>query len=485
MSTVMDRVDAPFGEEHGPMLTGEYAPIFDEQELRNLLVEGEIPADLNGVYLRNGPNQRFEPKGNFHIFDGDGMLHAAEFRGGKVTYRNKWIRTQGWLRNDEAGQETFWGVMNSVKGRPDKPMNDVANTDVIGHGGNAVATWYLAGVPYVVDPVTLETRKAARDYVFPPGNGMSAHPKVDEFSGELLFFDYFAEHPHMSYGVVDAQGKLVHHVPIELPGDRLPHDMGITENYTILHDLPVYHDEEALRAGRHKIVFNSEIPARFGVIPRYGASDSIRWFEFSSCFLYHVVNCWEDGDEIVMVACRYMPARHDDGSFDDQRTAKMIAHLVMDARLWRYRMNLKTGEAVEECLDPDHNVEFPGFNSALTGRRTEWGYFVDHDPHILRWTGIRKMNTDTGETAGEWSDSHEHCWYSEPWFAPADNPESEDHGYVVVFVWNDETRVQQLQVFDALDIGKGPVARVTLPQRVPPGFHACWMKPKQIENWHW
>ena len=132
--------------------------------------------------------------------------------------------------------------------------------------------------------------------------------------------------------------------------------MGITENYSILHDLPVYHDEGALEAGRHKIRFNSSLKARFGVIPRYGAADSIRWFEFSPCFLYHVVNCWEEGDEVVMVACRYMPARHDDGSIDEHRTAKMIAGLVMDARLWRYRMNVETGEGTEECLDSDRNV---------------------------------------------------------------------------------------------------------------------------------
>ncbi len=465
------------------MLTGEFAPVFDEQVLTDLPVEGEIPRDLNGVYLRNGPNQRFEPRSTFHIFDGDGMLHGAEFRNGTVTYRNRWVRTDGFLRNDQRGSEGYWGVMNSVKCNPDKPMNDVSNTDVIGHGGNAVTTWYLAGVPYLLDPITLDTIKAAPEYVSGPGKGMSAHVKVDEFTGELLFFDYFTERPHMSYGVVDAAGRLVHHVPIELPGDRLPHDMGITRNYSILHDLPIYHDEGALQAGRHKIIFNSALPTRFGVIPRYGAPNTIRWFEFSPCFLYHVVNCWEEGNEVVMVACRYMPARHEDGSYDDQRTAKMIAHLVMDARLWRYRMNLKTGEATEECLDAEHNVEFPSYNSALTGRRTKWAYLVDHHPAEFRWTGIRKMNTDTGQTHGEWSDSHEHCWYSEPWFAPADNPSSEDHGYVVTLVWNDQTRVQQLQIFDAQAIGQGPVARVTLPQRVPPGFHACWMKPGQIENW--
>jgi len=303
---------------------------------------------------------------------------------------------------------------------------------------------------------------------------------VDEVTGELLFFASFHESPHMSYGVVDASGKATNQVTIELPCARLPHDMAVTENYSILHDLPIYNDEDAYRAGRHKIRFNSSLPTRFGVIPRHGAGDSIRWFEFSPCFLYHVVNSWEEGDEVVMVACRYMPAKTADGHIDEQRTARQIATLVMDARLWRYRMNLKTGEAIEECLDPDLNVEFPTYDSARTGRKTRWGYLVDHDPKILRWTGIRKFDTDSGECVGAWSDGHDRCWYSEPWFAPADNQRSEDHGYVVSFVWNDQSRQQQLQVFDALDLSQGPVARVSIPHRMPPGFHACWMKPGQI-----
>lgn len=475
--------DAPFGHNHGPMLTGPFAPIADELELDDLPVEGEIPKDLSGVYLRNGPNQQFEPKGAHHYFDGEGMIHSGLFRDGKFTYRNKWVRTDGFKKNEEAGEELYWGVMNSNKDSDSKPMNNAANTDVIGHGGKAVASWYLSGVPYIIDPMTLDTVKAAPEYVGGPGKGMSAHFKVDEHTGDLLFFDYFTEAPYMSYGVVNKEGKLVHHVPIELPGSRLMHDMGASANYSILHDVPVYHDHDALKAGRHKIRFDSSLPIRFGVIPRFGASDSIRWFEFSSCFLYHVINCWEEGDEVVMIACRYMPSIKDDGTIDEEATAKRIARLQMDARLWSYRMNMKTGEAVEKCLNPDHNVEFPSYNSQETGRYTKWAYLVDHDPNILRWTGIRKMNTDTGESVGEWSDGHDDCWYSEPWFAPADNPKSEDHGYLVTFCWNAKTKVQELQVFDALDINKGPVARIKLPRRLPPGFHACWMKPNQVENW--
>jgi len=483
MDSGYKHADAPFGHEHGAMLTGPFAPVLIEEILTDLPVVGEIPKDLNGVYLRNGPNPRFKPKGAYHPFDGDGMIHAAQFKDGRVTYRNKWVRTEGWLADDAQGEETHWGIFSSLKGREDMPIVDAANTDIIGHAGKAVATWYLAGKAHLIDPMTLDTVEAADYGAHGFGQGVSAHPKVDERTGEMMFFDYFDHAPFMAYGVVDKHGNRVHHVPIELPGNRLPHDMGITENYSILHDLPVYHDEAALAAGRHKIRFNGSMPARFGVIPRYGKSDDIQWFKFSPCFLYHVINCWEEGDEVVMTACRFMPVKNDDGTIDEVRTAKTIAHLGMNARLWRYRMNMKTGEGTEECLNPDHNCEFPSYNTAFTGRRSQYAYLVDHNPNTLHWMGVRKFNTDTGESLSSWSDGPEQCWYSEPWFAAADKPRSEDHGYVITFMWNDASKEQELQIFDALDLSGGPVARVKMPHGIPVGFHACWMKPEQIENW--
>jgi carotenoid cleavage dioxygenase len=88
---------APFGEDHGPTLCGPYAPLRDESELTDLpLLKGKIPADLNGIYMRAGPNPRFAPNGRYHPFDGDGMVHAAEFRQGRLTLRNRWIRTDAW-----------------------------------------------------------------------------------------------------------------------------------------------------------------------------------------------------------------------------------------------------------------------------------------------------------------------------------------------------------------------------------------------------
>ena len=78
-----------------PMLNGLFVPVTDERDDRHLAVTGDLPAALQGALIRNGPNPMFEPLGRYHMFDGDGMLHAVTFGDGEVSYRNRWIRTAG------------------------------------------------------------------------------------------------------------------------------------------------------------------------------------------------------------------------------------------------------------------------------------------------------------------------------------------------------------------------------------------------------
>ena len=474
----------PFGTAHGPLLTGPFAPVPDESVFSGLpVIHGALPRDLNGVYMRTGPNPRHAPNGRYHPFDGDGMIHAAEFRDGRLTVRNRWVRTDAFEREAAAGAATYWGIRDTAVGNPGKPLKDSANTDLVGHAGKALALWYLSGDAYEIDPLTLQTlgKQPAIAATF---GKISAHAKADEATGELMYFDYGNDPPYMHYGVLGPDGRLRHHVPVPLPGPRLPHDMAVTARYSILHDLPLFHDEEALRLGRHKLAFHPEQPTRFGVIPRHGGAAEMRWFEFTPCFVYHVVNAWEEGDWVVMVACRYMPATQADGRIDAPRTARNVAELVMTARLWEWRMNLKTGAGQERCLDPLHNVEFPSHNTAFTGRRTRFGYLADqHDDRILQWTGIRKYDLQTGECLSSWAGDARHTWYSEPWFAAADQAEAEDHGYLVAFQFHAGTRQQTLDVFDARHLGRGPVAQVAIPRHIPTGFHGCWIGAQRIANW--
>ena len=474
---------APFGDEYGPTLMGVYGPTGAERTLTDLaLLHGAIPADLNGVYLRAGPNARYAPNGRYHPFDGDGMVHAAQFAKGTLNYRNRWVKTQGWLEEDAQGRSTHFGIRETLKDRPDKRLKDTANTDLVAHAGKVLALWYQSGDAYELDPITLETLGTSQAIV-QSGGGISAHAKVDAATGEMMFFDYGNTAPYMHYGVVGPDGQLKHYVPIALAGPRLPHDMGISAHYSILHDLPLFHDEAALQLGRHKLAFHPELSTRFGVLPRFGNTQDVRWFDFSACFVYHVVNCWEDGDWVVQTGCRYMPHVDAAGHIDAVRTARDIAELVMHARLWVWRMNLKTGETEEHALDPDRNVEFPTHNTAMTGRRTRYAYLVDHSEHkTLQWHGIRKYGLDNGQCLSSWSDDPDHSWYSEPCFAEADTPTAEDHGYIICFQWNEKLSRQTLDIFDARDLSQGPLAQVAIPHRIPVGFHACWMATARMNH---
>lgn len=89
-------------------MQGNFLAIPAEGLHTELQVEGAIPEDLAGCYLRNGVNQRFAPMGRMHMFDGDAMLHAFMLGNGKCTsYANTWIRTPRFLANDAAGRDCY------------------------------------------------------------------------------------------------------------------------------------------------------------------------------------------------------------------------------------------------------------------------------------------------------------------------------------------------------------------------------------------
>ena len=180
-------------------------------------------------------------------------------------------------------------------------MKDASSTDVIVHRGMALTSFYQCGDLYRIDPL-LRGHPGQGDWngAFPFDWGVSAHPKVDDRTGELLFFNYSKEAPYMHYGVVDADNDLVHFTDVPLPGPRLPHDMAFTENYAILNDFPLFWDPELLKADVHLPGFHRDMPSRFAVIPRRGGADDIRWFEADPTYVLHFTNAYEDGDEIVL-----------------------------------------------------------------------------------------------------------------------------------------------------------------------------------------
>lgn len=468
-----------------PALSGNNAPIQQEDAWDTLPVIGQVPSDLNGLYVRNGPNAFYPPTWRYHAYDGDGMLHAVRFQGGQVRYRNRWIRTDALTEEQQAGRSLWQGLKEPPRAdTPDMPLKNTSNTDVKFHAGRLLTMWYRSGMPYAVDPETLQTL----------GHGdcegqvsrVSAHSRPDEHTGELLFFDYDTKPPYMRYGVVDAQRQLRHliDVPMDQPG--LPHDMAVTEHYTILHDFPLRLDRDALQAGRYKVRFHADQPSRFGIVPRYGQPGDIRWFEAKPAYMLHVVNAWEEGSDIVMVGTPYRLHPGADGAPDAARLERTIHLRQRDFQLYEWRFHLDTGTTSERVIDDVLNTEFPVINSAYQGRKNRWSYHVVFPPggrEEPRFPGLVKYDLTTGGYVAY--SAGPRYFYNEPGFAPRDNPQSEDDGYLVMFVWNPDTSQSEVQVFDARGarLAEGPVARILLPRRVPHGFHATYVSQANLDRW--
>ncbi|MDV3220452.1 carotenoid oxygenase family protein [Intrasporangium sp.] len=461
-----------------PYLDGPYAPRHDEVTVSDLpVLEGALPRDLDGVYVRNGPNPQFPPLGRYHWFDGDGMLHAVHFENGRATYRNRYVRTKELEAERAAGTALWRGVIEPWDDNPagDRREKNAANTDVIFHHGNLLATWYRAGKPYAIDPISLETKGVDTFRGTLPCE-VSAHAKVDERTEELMFFDYGINAPYMRYGVADPAGEVTHFTGIEMPGPRLPHDMAITEHYSILMDLPLYNDPRAAAAGRFKLFFDRELPSRFAVIPRYGRGDEVRWFEASPAYIYHVVNAWETGDEIVMVACRV--AKPSPVTDRENPLAQLLAYLRPEATLHRYRFNLRTGACHEEPLD-DVNTEFPAIHQGTMGFPSRWSYQMrlSVDTTML-FDAVMKYDVLTG--AKETKTFGPGLFGSELTVVPRPGATSEDDAWLTMFAYNSETQKSEVWVYDAADVMAGPVCRLGLPVRVPLGFHATWVSGERM-----
>lgn len=483
MLETFNRVQLGCLPSENPYLNGAWEPTDTEwtASTPDLKIRGELPRDLAGIYLRNGHNQVHAPLGKYHPFDGDGMVHAMRFEDGRVEYRNRWVRTTGFLAEQAAGRSLWPGIIEPrravLRGWGSiGAMKDNAGTDVIVHAGKAIVAMSQCSEPYRLDPFTLETLGPDPQWARRLGQrGICSHFQVDEHTGEMMFFNYGEQPPYMNYGVVSADNQLVHYEPIDLPGARWPHDLGMTERHCVLHDLPMFFDQEGLARGQHRLKFHRDVPARFGVIPRFGTNRDVRWFEAMPCYILHLANCYEQGDEVVMEGCIQTNPVPDLSHLPKEGYARMLALLDMrlqETRMHRWRFNLKTGQTREEDLD-DEVTEFPMVNGRHKGRPYRYAYNAHMTPGFWHLDGLKRYDLKTGATQ-TWR-APQGCYVSEAPFAPRVGALAEDDGYLISFMNDAARRRASCVVFDAKDITQGPVCEIELPGFIPLGAHAYWM----------
>ena len=430
-------------------LRGNGRPVTEELTLANLKVNGKIPEELNGRYVRTGPNPITGT--STHPFLGDGMLHGMRLRDGKAEwYRNRYVQTP--FITDPSVDVLDLSVMMDMK-------SSKANTHVMGHAGK-ILVLEEGHFPYVVDG-QLNT-VGPTDFEGALTGSFTAHPKICPTTGELLAFGYSALEPYLRYLRVSADGKLVQTENITVGGPTMMHDFNITQNNVIFMDLPAVFNLELAMTGEMPIRWDESYPARLGVMPRNGNDTQVRWFDINPCYVFHPLNSYEDGDKIIIDVARF---------------SHMWKASTMDfppPELWRWTIDTVSGKVHEEQVD-DRPAEFPRVADSVIGMKHRYGYLAGmsqtKDPSeasgaILKYdreTGVRSdIEFGRGRTGGE------------PVFVPAANSSTEDDGYLMTYIYDASSDSSSFVIMDAASMDSEPVASIDLP-RIPGGFHGSWI----------
>lgn len=459
--------------EHQPDLEGNLLPVGEEMEVAHLQITGELPAGLQGAFVRNGPNPLFQPVGRYHMFDGDGMLHRITFDGRKASYRNRWIRSKGLVAEAALGRAVYPGL-SDVMNFPDAslvgdagPVKNPANTHIIRHAGRYLALWE-GGKP---TEFTAELDTIG-EYDFAgmlPGS-MTAHPRIDPRTGEMFFFAYSVFEPVIRYYVVDAEGTLVHRAKIDVPAPVMMHDFLITEHHAVFLDSPLVFDVANLGKGP-MVEWRPDNGTRIGVMPRHGRADEVRWFEIDPGHVQHFWNAWADGDRIEFSGTLF---EHPDFGIDasveiDETTADNTP--PYPTRFW---VDLTAGTAGTEQID-DLGGDFARFNDDFTGVRSRFHYMASvlaPDRRLGDFDTIVAYDDASG--ARQLWNSGPSGHVGESVFAPDPARTGENDGWLINAVYDDRTATTDVCVLNAHDVAAGPIARVHLPHRMPFGFHANW-----------
>ena len=460
-----------------PYLSGNYAPTPDERQLELTVVAGKIPADLRGVFVRNGSNPRFEPEGRYHWFDGDGMIHAVHFNAEGAHYRNRWVVTAGFEAETEAGTALWRGILEP----PDlskfpQVFKDTANTDLVWFNGELLALWWLGGDAYRISLPDLETL-GTETFAGTLTSHIAAHPKVDPSTGELLFIDFDPIPPYLTFGVVSADGHVVRSENVALDGPRLQHDLAFTDDYAIVFDFPFMWETDASST---RLGFHRDRPSRFGLVPRSGTATETTWFETDPCFMYHVANAWQEDGTVRMVGCEISdPLVDDPDSPTDRRTVPEIAMLRLEPYLTEWVFHLDSGTITKRRLN-DEIAEFPKIDVRRTGRPSRYTYLMRFAQlETLAFDAVIRHDLTTATAVTHpWPDG----WYGgETVFCPKQGTTAEDDGYLVTFVVHEETGQSEVHVLDAARLGDEAVCRLSVPVRVPTGYHTWWVPQAELD----
>jgi carotenoid cleavage dioxygenase-like enzyme len=454
-----------------PHLSGNYLPVEREMDVSNLkVISGRIPRDLSGAYMRNGPNPRFKPIYYAYPMDGDGMIHAVYFDNGQARYRNRFVRTSGFLTEQRAGRAIYGSLTHPVPIDPgligpdgDRgPIKDGAFISVLRHGGHLLALDEASACyELTMDLDTIGEWKAGTDKPIDLGAHNRRHPKT----GALFTLAYSLREPTVEFHVIDASGNVAKTFSIALAAPTMIHDFILTERHIVLLACPAIFDLQAAQSGKPLLQWRPNLGTRIGLIALDGSSTE--WLDADPFFVFHFGNGFERGGHIII---DYV--RHDRLNLGYATANRKVPTL--------HRMNIDlASRKIADAEIANMVVEFPRVNDALNALPTRFVYLPTltntlqlANPPSATFNTMLKVNTETGDIVRH---DFGNRVVGEATFVPRKANRSEDDGYLAIFAFDPVNRTSDLVLLDAAHIDAEPVAVIRMPQRVPQGLHGAWI----------
>ncbi|GMH41722.1 hypothetical protein BSKO_09632 [Bryopsis sp. KO-2023] len=472
-------------------------------------VEGTIPAELTGTLLRNGP-ALFERKGFKKVFlDGDGMVSSIAIKDGKAYFRNKFVRTESFKREEEAGRFLDLSIFSaddprpSYSGRPlwkHRLVDDIFRGPPAPKNNGAFNAWYWGGSLVAVDfgrPFGLdkETMDTVGDVDVFSSKRYTAHSRIlREKDGSLRlcafhpFVDYAKYKTFVNFLEFDEEGQCVQEKKFDFPAAYF-HDMIVTENWYILFDCPtkmsywrtfVKYPLGQVGLG-DTLAEDKSKPPIFRLFPRRTEGKMIEIpAEDIHCYAYHHVNGFdvdEKGHKIVFDTCTW-----------DRFTLYFKDIVEPDGKecfprtqLTRFEIDVEKGVATHRKLN-GRPCEYPAVAPEVSGRPYQHSYmstsYYKSGDVYGPMQSLTKVSLDSeavdAETVEENWLAGEQKFVGEPICVPKKDGTAEDDCWILILVHDSETVTTDLSILDGSKISEGPVASMKLPAYVPMGVHGSW-----------
>ncbi|KAF8365249.1 hypothetical protein HHK36_032739 [Tetracentron sinense] len=493
-------IDPPLRPSVDPkfVLSDNFAPVDELPPTNCQVTEGQIPPCLDGAYIRNGPNPQYLPRGPYHLFDGDGMLHSLRITGGRATLCSRYVKTYKYNIELNAGSPILPNVFSGFHGVTAtvargavtaarvlagqfNPANGIglANTSLFFFANKLLALGE-SDLPYAVRLTPDGDIETVGRYDF-EGKlfmSMTAHPKIDAETGEAFAFRYGPMPPFLTFFRFDSNGSKQPDVPVfSMLSPSFLHDFAITKKYAIFSEIQLGMNPIEMIGGGSPVGSNPGKVPRIGVIPRYAKDESeMKWFEVPGFNIVHAINAWDEGeDEIVLIAPNILSVEH---------TLERME--LIHASVEKVRIDLKTG-FVSRFPVSARNLDFAVINPAFTGKKNRYVYAAVGDP-MPKISGVVKLDLLGGERKDCTVSCRmygEGCYGGEPFFVarePENSNADEDDGYLVSYVHDEKSGESRFLVMDAKSPSLDIVAAVKLPRRVPYGFHGIFVRDSDLKK---